>query len=453
MNILLLTPDAVGGTLLERLITIYAQFQNFDKPVIDVGHIELGIEKYFCPVFGREIANSLKNYNSKHFNFVKKQSIEDIIKILDSVDHYKVCKLPHYNMASRADSSDELAPFYQYLNNNFYIITCRRENLFEHAMSWALNKITKALNVYSVDQKIFSFYDLYQNKISIDPLSVVQALNVYKQYIDWTETHFQISSYYYYEKHLPNIENYIFSLPMFKSRKQLLSWKDVYGIDLNDWNRCHYYCSDIGSIALSNCNALPRISAEEKSEDFSDIDPTKSWKIFTKHYDNISDPSWPKLNNIADFFALPEYIQNECKEKNVMYFLEKTIIDQNLLDGKYKNASSVQFDSTIFQQVVSIIENNQIDFLHEKKDMYNVAQQSIEKMHKLNIIPQTVPIKKQKLNEKKFIVENFNECLDTYNLWIAENPQLGKKITDNDVDDQIDKEFTFWNPGHTKSLK
>lgn len=454
MNILLLTPDAVGGTLLERLITIYAQFQHFDRPVIDVGHIELGIEKYFCPVFGQEIVNSKKILTSENFNFTKKQCIADIISILDSVKHYKICKLPHYNMLSRADSSDELAPFYQYLNNNFFIITCRRENLFEHAISWALNKITKKLNVYSVDQKIFSFYELYQNKISIDPWSIIQALNNYKKYINWTETHFQLSSYYYYEKHLPNIEDYIFSLPMFKFQKRLLSWKDVYGIDFNDWNRHHYYRSDIGSIALSNPKMLPSIATEEQSEDLRDIDPTESWKIFIKHYNDIADQSWPKLNHINDFFALPNYIQQECKERDITYFLEKTIIDQNVIDGKYKNAVSTPINKTTLQKVISAIENTHVNFLNKNKDIYDTTTQSIKKMCELNIIPATVPIKKQKLNEKKFIIENFNECLDAYNLWIDENPQLGKKITDSDINDQINKESQFWNSNHnTKFLK
>jgi hypothetical protein len=36
MNILILTPDAVGSTLLQRVLTMYMQFHEFDRPVINL---------------------------------------------------------------------------------------------------------------------------------------------------------------------------------------------------------------------------------------------------------------------------------------------------------------------------------------------------------------------------------------------------------------------------------
>jgi len=456
MNILLLTPDAVGGTLLERLITIYAQFQNFDHPVIDVGHIELGIEKYFCPTFGQEIVTSSRNFSNEKYNFVQKQKIKDIVDLLSSVNHYKICKLPCYNMMSRNDSSEDLAPFYQYLNNNYFIISCRRENLFEHALSWALNKITKQLNVFSVEDKINFFYDLYQNKISIDPLSIIQSLNTYKNYIDWADKNFQISSYYFYEKHLPNIEEYIFSLPMFKSQRKNISWKDVYNIEFNDWNRCHYYCSDIGGIA-SSIQQLPTLNVAVTSKTIllNCSDVSDSWNKFVLSYEKISNPSWPKINSVDDFFNLPEYIQDECKTRNIMYFLEETIIKQNLQNQKYTNkVKKIQMEESWSQRLILAIENNHNEFLNQKKAQYIDAHNSIKKMMNLNIIPTTVPIKKQKLNEKKFIIENFKECTDAYNAWIVDNPGFGKEINDIDIEEQIRTELNFWNqPATTRMLK
>ena len=35
MNVLILTPDAVGSTLLQRMLTIYMQFHDFNRPVIN----------------------------------------------------------------------------------------------------------------------------------------------------------------------------------------------------------------------------------------------------------------------------------------------------------------------------------------------------------------------------------------------------------------------------------
>ena len=55
MNILILTPDSVGSTLLQRVLTIYMQFQQFDKPVINLHELSNGLTKYYSPEFNREL--------------------------------------------------------------------------------------------------------------------------------------------------------------------------------------------------------------------------------------------------------------------------------------------------------------------------------------------------------------------------------------------------------------
>jgi hypothetical protein len=55
MNVLILTPDAVGSTLLQRLITIYMQFHEFDRPVINLHELSNGLVKYYSPDFNCEI--------------------------------------------------------------------------------------------------------------------------------------------------------------------------------------------------------------------------------------------------------------------------------------------------------------------------------------------------------------------------------------------------------------
>ena len=43
MNVLILTPDAVGSTLLQRTITIYMQFHEFDRPTINLHELTNGL--------------------------------------------------------------------------------------------------------------------------------------------------------------------------------------------------------------------------------------------------------------------------------------------------------------------------------------------------------------------------------------------------------------------------
>lgn len=246
MNVLVLTPDAVGSTLLQRLITVYMQLNDFDRPVINLHELTNGIEKYFSPDFNQEIVSK------KHSKWSYYQSLTDVIKLLDSVDHYKVSRLAHYHLKRRNDQNSELIPFYNYLNENFFIISTRRRNLFEHALSWSINKITKKLNVYSAKEKIDAFVDIYNKKIQIDQTDLVTNLNAYQEYINWSEQYFQISSYFYYEDHVSNLEQYILNLPIFKSCSNRSDFKSKFGIEFNDWNKCHYLISSIGSAMLFN---------------------------------------------------------------------------------------------------------------------------------------------------------------------------------------------------------
>jgi hypothetical protein len=246
MNVLLLTPDAVGSTLLQRLITIYMQFHNFDQPVINLHELTNGIIKYYSPEFNRELLGK------KPEKWGYYQSLEEIVDLLSSTDHYKTSRLAMTHILSRNDTLDQQVPFYQYLNDNFFIISCRRKNIFENAISHGLNTLARRLNVYTAQEKINSYFDFYKNPVELDPQAILFHLNAYKQYINWADRHFRVSSYFVYEQHLPNIEQYILNLPIFSNQPQRITWKDTYDIEFNDWNRCHRLTSDIGTLALDH---------------------------------------------------------------------------------------------------------------------------------------------------------------------------------------------------------
>ena len=109
MNVLILTPDAVGSTLLQRMLTIYMQFHAFGRPVINLHELTNGLARYYSPEFNQELV-------SKHT--VEKwgyhQSLEQVVEMLSSVDHYKTSRLAHYHLVRRGDSIAEQIPFYNY---------------------------------------------------------------------------------------------------------------------------------------------------------------------------------------------------------------------------------------------------------------------------------------------------------------------------------------------------
>ena len=243
MNVLILTPDRVGSTLLQRLITVYMQSHRYDRPVINLHELTNGLIKYYSPVFNCEV---LGKSNDRPWGYY--QSLDEITQLLHTTDHYKTSRLAHYHIVNRQDSIADQVPFYQYLNDNFFIISAQRTNLLEHALSWGIQTHSKKLNVYTHQEKIDAFSNIYHDRITIDVDVMCNYLDKYVQYSQWVNNHFTVSSYFEYETHLPRIEEYILGLDIFGSQPRQ-SWNDTFGIEFRDWNRCHYLVSDISGIS------------------------------------------------------------------------------------------------------------------------------------------------------------------------------------------------------------
>lgn len=366
MNVLILTPDAVGSTLLQRLITIYMQFHEYDKPVINLHELTNGLINYYNPEFNRELLGK-----PAHSEWGYYQTLPEVVDLLKKVDHYKTSRLAQYHIRNRNDPLPDQVKFYQYLNDNFYIIACKRQNILEHALGWSISKITKKLNVFMASEKLDVFFDLYKSKIEIDQDELISLLEKYKNYIEWSEQYFSISSYFNYERDLPNIEKYILNLPIFASQSNKITWKDTYGIDFQDWNKCHYLSSDIGGLLLEN-----KVDNHIKLE----------------YEDNHSKNTVP---------IIPESVASRLPE-----------VQRNYLSA---NASR-----------------------------YTDAWKSTWKMVELGIMVTGLPIKKQTFKEKKLMIKNFDQCVDTYNEWLLKNPGIAKPLEETSMKEAMDNERKVW---------
>jgi hypothetical protein len=401
MNVLILTPDAVGSTLLQRLITIYMQFHEFDRPVINLHELTNGLEKYYSPEFNREIVSKRKVERWGYY-----QSLEQIMALLDSVDHYKTSRLAQYHINGRRDPLEKQIPFYQYLDDNFFIIACRRHNLFEHALSMSINKITKKLNVYSHQEKIDAFVNIYTEPTDIDERVFVGQLEAYKEYLSWSGRHFNIGSYFYYDEHLENIEKYILNLPIFQGQPRKITWRDKFDIDFNDWNRLHHIPSDLGSLTSSALDLL-RLQHQATDGFVEKID----------FYQQMAPMDWPPVHNNQDLNDLPEHIK---KEFSIMLRQQHT--------------------SEIILKSNKDLEN----FVRHNLEKFQTASDTISRMQELDILVSPPPIKKQTLSDKIKTIKNFNRCLELYNQWILDHPDLGKPLTDEELNNQQQKEQNFW---------
>lgn len=368
--------------------------------MINLHELTNGLEKYYSPEFNREIVSKRRVKDWGYY-----QSLGEVVDILSSVDHYKTSRLAQYHIRRRQDSLADQIPFYQYLNDNFYIIACRRENVFEHALSWALNVITKKLNVYHTNEKCDTFLDMYHTPIDVDVTAFAAALDDYRLYLQWCRDHFGVARYFNYEQHLPHIERFILELPIFAGQPQRISWQDQFGIDFQDWNRCHALKGDLGSIAFERPEMLLQLQAQRHTTDTDLVSAYQRWAL----------PHWPAISNAQDFEALPAEIKSRFE-----------IMPKNHYD------------------VISCLGSAERGYLAQHASGYQAANSAIQRMQDLDIIVSPPPMKKHTLREKRHLIRNFDQCLAHYNHWVSEYPEVGQPLSDHTVDQQCQEEYARW---------
>jgi hypothetical protein len=147
-----------------------------------------------------------------------------------------------------------------------------------------------------------------------------------------------------------------------------LGWNDVYGMEFSDWNRCHYYHSNIGSIAMNKQ-------------------------------------------------------------------------DIKLLENKTSSADLINY-----------LPPEQKAFVNHHLENYYKTNTSIQRMQELGIIVSSVPIKKQTLAEKRFMIKNFDQCLGIYNEWITKNPTVGQVVDTATFNVMMEQEQTVWQPSSLNAI-
>ncbi len=396
MNVLILTPDAVGSTLLQRMLTIYMQFHQFDRPSINLHELTNGLTKYYSPEFNQEIVSKHK---LKTWGY--HQSLTEVVDLLHSVDHHKTSRLAHYHIRARGDTVEQQIPFYNYLNQNFYVIACRRSSVFEHALSMTLTHVTKKLNVYNTYEKIDTFYEIYRSGIQLDVTAFVNQLNAYRRYVEWSEQYFDISSYFNYEQDVPRIEEYILNLPVFAGQAEKITWDKNFGLSFNSWNKMHYARSDLASAML------------ESGADRAQLMLTNSDMVSA--YQQHAPKYWPAVNSAQDFEDLPSNLKKQFAQ-----------------------------DCMSREGIISLLSTARQQQLNQYRSGYQLAQQTIDQMIKLGIIINGPPIKKQTLAEKKKIIKNFDQLVDAYNIWATENSHMCSPLDSDSILDQATQESNFW---------
>ena len=382
MNVLILTPDRVGSTLLQRLITVYMLRKDFGRPVINLHELSNGLIKYYNELLNQEVLGKPQGTDWGYF-----QSLPDVIELLSSVLHWKTSRLAHYHLVRRGDSLDDQIKFYEYLNRNFYIISCRRDNLFEYALSWAIHAHSKTLNVYSIRDKILTYRDIYQHGITVTEQSLHKHLDNYVRYDHWVDQYFNVQSYFDYDNHMHNMEDFILNLDFMQGSKHN-SWQDMFGQSFQDWNTCH--------------RMLPNLMLHDRSQESATRSITINKTTFTdKKWNQLRGPDWPEHWKDFDKVHLPVAIQKEIQDQ--------------------------------FELVSVPVSEQEYNFLSKNIDAYKNTQAQVEKLREDGIMVTGIPIKLQSLREKQMVVKNFDQCVSWYNQWVEQN-RYGKIYTADQLD-------------------
>ena len=200
MNVLILTPDGVGSTILQRITTLALYLDH--KDVSNCHELTNGL-----------VENNQKIY--KDFSLQYSQTLGDIETLLKKSKCSLVSRLAKYHLDNRQDPVSAQTQFYNFLQQyNNKILVCKRKNLFEYAMSWSIRDQSKILNVYKKEHR-----DAVKRITLIEPSFFVKKCLEYVRYMEWIDDNFKNYEVVYYED---------FALDPDQTIKRIFNIEDVF---------------------------------------------------------------------------------------------------------------------------------------------------------------------------------------------------------------------------------
>lgn len=370
MNVLVLTPDRVGSSFLQRLITIYMNALSYDKNVINIHElVDNNLLEYFNPDLNQQaITFDYANDTGIHY-----RTLPDIVDLMDRTNHYKVARLTWFNLRQRLeDTESDRQKLYDYVNKNFYIISARRDNLFEYALSWAIAKQSHKMNVYSAQEKFDSFKNIYRDRLYVDPEIFITHLYHYREYCAWADRCFHVSSIFHYDRYINDMETYLLNLNIYNGQKPR-TWKEMFGLDFDTWNRCHYLASDISGLGrqldpapdrllLTYSGDWTQLKIDQQTLDQVPVNLTKGDRDILQEHGRAYLDSLKEIDRLLDLKILPRGVPIKLQT-----FLEKRLLVKNFdqLVDCYNQVISDPSRSLLYQ-ATPLLDNQVIDQSIEK---------------------------------------------------------------------------------------
>ena len=188
-NFLVLTPDGVGSTYLQRALTVYLQCADLDYWNTHELLNGLAVEQ----------GNLYKDWTPKY-----NQTLEDICDKLLVTGNFLVSRIAHYHVKNRLKQfNEDYKILYEECNRKFNTILFCERDPFEYALSWSIRKNSGKLNVYSIQERINTHQDI---KEPVDLEYFAQKLQEYNDYEYWAEDNFDINHTVNYDDLHKNVD-------------------------------------------------------------------------------------------------------------------------------------------------------------------------------------------------------------------------------------------------------
>jgi hypothetical protein len=235
-QLLILTPDGVGSTFLQRAICIFGNLSNTEW------------------INTHEMTNGTSWDGirlRKNWSLGYSQSLAEIESLFSKNNHNIIARLASYHFYNRNDPIEEQKKFFDYLNKNFTIVACYRSNIFEYAHSWTIREYKKVLNVYSFAEK--KSVHPVDDQFNLDSNYFSRKLTDYNNYVYWVNDNFKVSYEFNYD-HLSTVDNFIASLIDVDNNIFI----NNFGISLYEY--CHLSnMSDITKLPAGVCKAFAEV--------------------------------------------------------------------------------------------------------------------------------------------------------------------------------------------------
>ena len=229
MNFLILTPDGVGSTILQRLLTMTFSLENVNA--VNTHELTNRI------LLEDNIAVHDKRFIGSRWKQMYAQSLPEIESIIrqSSKDTNIISRVAKYHLDNRSEhlgeSKELVTNFYKFLNAVYdKKIMCVRNNIFEYALSWSIRERSGILNVYDRDdkKKVFGIKSVQEDFF----------LKKCQQYIDytyWIKDNFPDTIEISYEDMITNTDAVLEQLTGFKN-----TYKNSFKLELSKILKIEY---------------------------------------------------------------------------------------------------------------------------------------------------------------------------------------------------------------------